>query len=251
MSTSTDETILNPSEKNGNVQNHEKFSNSNSKENEGNVADQEIQEVESEEDKNWRKVRKANEEARKRAVEAEQEKAKALEQVRLLQEAVKTLVDKEVPRDRYEEQDFEEDDVSARVRKELEKYRQEEEARRAEQEKASLPQVLRQRIPDFDEVCTAENLDYLEFKFPEIAIPYKYMPDSFEKWECVRNAIKKHMPNALGAADKRKIEENVAKPQSSSVIGMSQSAESGISPILSESRKIENWKNMQRRIKGY
>lgn len=134
------------------------------------------------------------------------------------------------------------DEAVSRRQKDYEKQRQEKEVQ-------ELPQRLAQTYPDFNNICSQDNLEYLEFHHPEIAKAFQYMPEGMEKWSSIYTAVKKFIPNHNIKKEQSKIENNMNKPQSISGTGLSNP---GIQqPIrLDEARKNANWERMQRTLKG-
>lgn len=203
------------------------------------------------EEKNWRKFREEREADRKKLIEQEKFAKQKAEEAEALKKALEAVVNK--PQQYQYEEPHEETDEQ-RISKEVDRVLKLREAERAkieeERERAEMPSRLTSNHPDFNDIVTAENLDYLEYHFKEVAEPYKYMPESYKKWELLYQAIKKHIPDA---AQKKRYEElakkNLSAPQSSSVSTVASKATSH-SHIMSQSQKDANWDRMQRRMKG-
>ncbi len=120
---------------------------------------------------------------------------------------------------------------------------------RKQREQKEYPQKVLAAHQDFNEVVTAENMDYLEFHHPEIATAIKYMPEGFDKWSTIYKAIKKHIPNnSTSAKEQKKAEKNMNKPQSMAA-GLSGTGDSA-PRILDQAAKDANWQRMNRVMKG-
>lgn len=90
----------------------------------------------------------------------------------------------------------------------------------AQQERDKLPQLVKQRYTDFDEVVTKERIKKLEQEQPVLAKAFTLSEDPFTATYSYLKAIytpQKHDPVALEEAEK--ILENANKPVSSNAIG--------------------------------
>jgi hypothetical protein len=198
---------------------------------------------------NWKKFRedralerKQKEEAVKIAREKEKEAA-------ALKEAMETILNKQSPNseDQNSNQNemTEDQRIQIKVDQALALRERQYEAERNKRDAESLPQKLSSTHRDFNQVCTPENLDYLEYHYPEIARAFRNTADNFEKWSDIYSAIKRFVPNSQSSEDEKKIEKNLAKPKSMVVPGTTQTGDSA--PVmLDEKRKAENWARMQR-----
>jgi hypothetical protein len=208
--------------------------------------------VETEQDKNWKKFReireqerKAAEEAAKRAVEKEAEAA-------ALKAALEAVVNRPQQQYQHQEEQIEESEEQRFERKYKEMRGREiaEEQRiRQEQEKVSMPIKLRQQYSDFDQVCSTNNLDYLEFHHPELARSMGALPDSIDKWSIIYNAVKRYIPNTNAGREQAVAERNLSKPQSFTGT-TTPNGETLPAMRLDESRKAANWARMQQALKG-
>jgi hypothetical protein len=211
-------------------------------------------ELENPEQINWRKFREAREIERKQKTEAEKLAAQKAAEAEALKAAMDALLNKkshnsaEMSHDLYEEES-EDDRIQKKVESALiERERKLEEERR-KREQVELPSKLVSTFQDFNQVCTAYNLDYLEFHYPELAAPFRHMPDGFDKWAAVYKTVKRFVPNTDSKKEQKKAENNFNKPQSMAVPGMTQTGDSA--PIqLDDKRRSENWARMQRVMKG-
>ena len=119
----------------------------------------------------------------------------------------------------YEPDETEEQRIRRQVNEAIaEKEKKNEEARK-EREQQEFPQRLVSTFTDFDKVCSTENLDYLEYHYPEVAAPYKHLPEGFDKWAQIYKAVKRFVPNPESGKDQKKAEKNFNKPQSMSADG--------------------------------
>lgn len=213
-------------------------------------------EPETEKDINWKKFkaerqkdRELKDEYAKRAAEKEAEAS-------ALKAAMEAILNKQSTNsvrhgNTYENdnEETEEQRIDRKVNELLTKKEAEYERRRLEKEQQEYPQRLVQTHSDFNQVCNAENIDYLEYHYPEVAAAFKHMPDNYEKWSTVYKAVKRFVPNTDTRKDTAKMEKNLSKPQSMSSTGTSQSG--NITPIrLDEARKKANWERMERTRKG-
>lgn len=203
------------------------------------------------EDKNWAAIREQRKADRKAREEADKRAADKAAEAEALRAALEAITNKPSPQYRQEEREETEDEVLNRRVDAIIKQREAEYMRKNEErEKAEFPTRLRQALPDFDKVCDAENLDYLEYHHPELIEPFKHMPEGYKKWEALYKVTKKLVPNLDRKDDQKRMEKNLMKPGSISSTGTTQGV--GIAPParLTEEKRMENWRRMQRDIKG-
>jgi hypothetical protein len=221
------------------------------------VAKESMPEIKSEENKdNWKRFREQREAERKSAEESKKRAEEEAARASALQAALEAAVNKQTsnrPSNDYNYQETEETEEQRINRKveealKLREAKYEEERRIREQQEA--PQRLRRTFPDFDKVCSSENLDYLDYHHPEIARPLGMLPDSYEKWESVYKVMRKLVPNTDTRQDQAKLEKNLNKPGSISSSGITHGANAMPSARLDESKKEANWQRMQRTLKG-
>lgn len=199
---------------------------------------------------NWKLFREQREIERKAKEAAEKLAAEERAKAEALKAAMESLLNKNTPGVKEEKDETEEERISRRVEAIIHQREQAMKAERERQEKEELPIRLRKNMPDFDRVINSNNLDYLEFHFPEVAAPYRYMPDNQEKWEGLYKAVKRFVPNTNAVADSKKAEANLSKPQALSNTLTPQGINSGPAVYLSEERRQANWERMQRTING-
>jgi hypothetical protein len=192
-----------------------------------------------------KKDRLEREAAEKRAFEKESE-------ARALKEAMEALLNKpaESPRNHYQDEETEDQRIEKKVQVAMTKREAESERVRQEQEQREYPQRLQQVYSDFNQAINSDNLDYLEYHYPEVAGPLQKLPDGFEKWSYIYKAVKKFVPNINHKKDQTRAEKNYNMPKSMSTQGITQPGE-GIAPHrLDEAKKAANWERMQKQLKG-
>ena len=212
---------------------------------------------ETEKEINWKKFKEERRKERE-AAEAMAKKAEQREQeVAAYKAAMEAMLNKPQPNQQsinngsqYEEEETEDQRIEKKVQAMLSKREAEAEKKRAERELQEFPQRLNQHHPDFNQVCNNENLEYLEFHYPEVAQAFKHMPDGYDKWSTVYKAVKRFVPNTDTRKDSAKIEKNLAKPGSISSPGTAQGGNAMPGSRLDEAKKAENWKRMEAVRKG-
>lgn len=222
---------------------------------------------EKQEDPNWRAFREARkrdrlekEAAEKRAREKEEEAAA----LRAAMDAafhkggarggthqnLESYTNYGGPIEEIEESD--EQRIERMVTQAIEKRQKEYEQEMAVREKERMPQALRETYGDFGDVVNEDNLDYLEYHFPEIAKPLGRLPDSYEKWSDIYKAVKRFVPNAENAKyEGARADANQNKPRSISSTQVTGTEVGSTSAArLTQERRAENWRRMQRVLKG-
>lgn len=209
---------------------------------------------ETQEQINWKKFRETREKERKEKEAAEKRAADREAEANALKLAMEALLNKSQPQPQgqsYGEQteETEQQRIERMVQESLLKNERIRQIERDKREIAELPQKLQSTFSDFNQVCTDENMDYLKYHHPEIAAGYKHAPDTFETWANIYKVMKKYVPNPDSKKDQARIEKNLAKPQSMSIPGSTQTGDSAPTE-LSEKRRQDNWARMQRVLKG-
>lgn len=200
---------------------------------------------------NWKKFRQAREEDRKRADAAEKEAAQRKAEAEALKAALEAVVNKPSSPSSASIPEEEEDAVRVRrlVAEAIQERERKSEEERKRKEQEELPSRLASTFTDFEKVCSAENLDYLEYHHPEVAKSLRLRNNDFEKWADVYKAVKRYIPNPQSKQEEAKIQKNTLKPQSMSVSGVTSTGD--VPPRESnEKRREENWARMQRVMKG-
>lgn len=206
---------------------------------------------------NWRKFREQREIERKEKEAAEKRAQEKEAEAQALKAAMDALLNKSnnQPTNDYSNSYRSEDELSEdeRIQKKIEaailaKEKQYEEMR-LQKEKQEYPQRLNSDFKDFNQVCSVDNLDYLEYHYPEVAAAYKYVPDGYDKWSNIYKAVKKFVPNVDSRKESKRAETNFSKPQSIAVPGATPMGDTA--PImLDDKRRADNWARMQRVLKG-
>ena len=197
----------------------------------------------------WKRFKEARKKEREQKEEAERRAAQSSKEAEALKAAMEALVNRPNPVQTGEVEETEDDRIQKKIDKALADERKRVEDERTRREQTEFPQRVLAVHPDFDNVCTTENLDYLEFHYPEVARAFKKAPDSFDKWSDVYKAIKRFVPNNSNNKDGKSAEKNFKKPQSMSVGGTTQTGDHA-PMMLDEKRKQDNWSRMQKRMKG-
>jgi len=208
---------------------------------------------ESEQDRNWKKWRENRQKEREEAARESTARQKAEQEALALREALAAAVNKpnnQRNSDSFEEEESEDQRIDRRVAEALAKKEIEYERQKNDRESKEYPSKLRNTFKDFEQVCSIENLDYLEFHHPELAKSLGKMPQNFDKWADIYSAIKRYVPNPDSSRDAKKAEKNLQKPQSLSHSNISNDGTKMSAPILTEQRRKENWERMQRTLKG-
>jgi len=222
----------------------------------------EVKDQENSEDVNWKAFREARKKDRAEKEAAERKAADKEAEVAALKAAMEAAFSKNTPttaqRTDYQSYGFDETEseeekfekkVREKVKEELSAFEQRMLQQQQQREHQEYPQRLSQSYPDFNSVVTEENLDYLEYHYPEIARPLKRQNEGFDKWSDTYHALKKLVPNAANAKrEAQKAAQNGVKPRSMSSQGITQPQE--MKNILSDSQKAANWERMQRTLKG-
>jgi hypothetical protein len=211
-----------------------------------------VEQVENEQEKNWKKFREQREVERKQLEEERKRAKQKEEEAAALKAAMDALLNKPVNsmpiHDQYQEES-EDEKIQKKVEAALLERERKLEDERRKKEQAEMPIKLNQAYKDFDQVCSAENLDYIEYHYPEVATPFKHMPNSFEKWASIYQAIKRFVPNTDSKKDQKKAEKNFTKPQAMSAAGATQTGDQA--PIMIDDKKrADNWARMQKVMKG-
>lgn len=201
---------------------------------------------------NWRKFREAREKERKEKVEAEKRAAEKEAEVAALKAAMEALVNKPESNSRQMSDPVEETDderVARLVAASLEKERRKHQEENLKREQTEFPQRLAAEFQDFHQICNSENLDYLEYHYPEVAEAYKELPEGYSKWAKIYKAVKRFVPNPDSRKEQSKAEKNFLKPQAMSASGKTQVGDTA-PQSLDDKRKADNWARMQKVMRG-
>lgn len=198
---------------------------------------------------NWKHFREQREKDRKQREEIEARAKQKEEEASALKLAMEALLTKAPSREQEQYEETEDDRIQKRIDAALAAREKQYIEERNKKEAQEFPQRLSANYKDFNQVCSTDNIDYMEYHYPEIYTAYKYMPDGYEKWESVYKAIKKLIPNAISKKDEAKADRNMSKPQSMASPNKTQIGDSA-PVILDEARRKDNWSRMQRIMKG-
>lgn len=201
---------------------------------------------------NWKKFREDRAIERKAMQEAQSLAKKKEEEATALKAAMEALLNKSSTQ-QYQQQDDVEESEDTRIQKKIDaalaaERKRNEDAYR-ERESREYPNRLKQAHPDFDQVCSQDNLDYLDYHFPEIAKALESMPNGYDKWDSIYKATKRLIPNTNTKKDERKAENNFNKPQSMAVGGRTQTSDEA-PRMLDDKKREANWARMQRVMKS-
>lgn len=214
---------------------------------------QEVVPQETVEQINWKKFRQDRELERKQKEEALKRAAEKEAEAQALKAAMEAILNKpqsQQPTNQYYQEDQTEDQrIEAKVAAALAAKEQQLESQRRQKEAQELPQKLASTFTDFNIVCSTENLDYLEYHYPEVASAFRHAPDGYDKWAAVYKAVKRFVPVPDSKKDQQRAEKNFNKPQAMSVPGVTQVGDTA--PIqLDDKRRADNWARMQKIMKG-
>lgn len=225
------------------------------------VKNADASEAENEKDRNWRAFREARKKERADREAAEARAADKEREVAALKAAMEAafvgrenMQSSQISNKGYgyqEEQESEDHRIEKKVQAALEQREAVAERARLERAQQEYPTRLRKEHPDFDQVVSQENLDYLDYHYPEVSRPIQRLGDGYEKWEDVYKAVIKFVPNNKTAKqDAQKADSNFSKPRSMSSAGLSQNTQAPMATSLSEDRKAENWARMQKAMRS-
>jgi len=212
---------------------------------------------ESKEDPNWRAFREARKKDRLEREAAERRAAEKEAEVAALKAAMEAAFSRhptDVPSSQYSypEEETEDQRIQKKIDAALAAREAQYQQQLAEKERQEYPQRLNQTYSDFNAIISQENLDYLDYHYPEVSRPLQRLQDGYEKWSDIYLAIKKFVPNhSTAQRDAKRAEINQNKPKSMSSVGLSQNpADAPQINHLSKERRAANWERMQRTLKG-
>jgi hypothetical protein len=200
---------------------------------------------------NWKAFREQRENERKAREASERIAQQKAAEAEALRAALEALTNKPAQGYQQEEREESEDErIDKRVKQIIAEREAQAEQTRQQREKQEFPQRLNNTYGDFNKVCSSENLDYLEYHYPEVAAPFKHLPDGYDKWAGIYKAVKRFVPNVDAKHDSKKAEQNLQKPGSASSPAITNGGNAIGAPRLDEARKQANWDRMQRLLKG-
>lgn len=213
-----------------------------------------IENTETQQQINWKNFRETRELERKQKAEAEKRASEKEAEANALKAAMEALLNKPVPQSNNyqindQSEETEEQRISRLVAQSMDAERKKDQIARQQREQVEFPQRLQKDLGDFDKVCTSDNLDYLEYHYPEVADAFKDLPDGYDKWSKVYKAVKRFVPNTQSHKEQAKAEKNFMKPQSMAIPGKTQTGDSA-PQNLDDTRRAANWARMQKVMRG-
>jgi hypothetical protein len=225
-------------------------------------SNQEIKEADgTQEDPNWRAFREARKKDRIEREAAEKRAAEKETEVAALKAAMEAAFSKSAPSpqayqqyygiDQHQTEETEDERIDKKVNAVLAVREAAAEKARLERERQEYPNRLNQTYSDFNHVISQDNLDYLDYHYPEVSRPLQRLPDDFDKWSDIYKAVKKFVPNNTTAKkEAARAEANFNKPKSISSPSITQSGEYSGNARISEEKRAANWERMQKILKG-
>ena len=195
---------------------------------------------------NWKNFRESRAKERQEKLEFERRAQESERQAAALRAVVESMSNKTIQNDGEETEDQR---LEKKIAKALEVQRKVFEEELREKEERELPQKLRTIYPDFEQVCSQENIDYMDFHYPEISQALEEMPNGFKKYSAIYKAAKRFLPNKDHKAQAAKAEQNLMKPQSASRAGSAAPVED-TKRFLDDKRRSANWQRMQSVMRG-
>ncbi len=209
------------------------------------------------EDPNWRAFREARKKDRAEKEAAERRAAEKEAEAIALKAAMEAAFSRSnsmTPQQQYygEQQEESDDDrIKRLVAQEIAAREAAAEQARAQREQQEYPNRLVQTYPDFNHVISQENLDYLDYHYPEVSRPLQRLRDGYDKWSDIYLAVRKFVPNhSTSKKEAIRAEINQNKPKSISSPSITQSGQSAYNPREVEEKRAANWERMQRILKG-
>lgn len=207
------------------------------------------------EDPNWKAFRDARKQDRLQKEAAEKRALEKEAEVAALKAAMEAAFSRNTApaqsNSYYQEQTEETEDqrIEKKVQAAIAAREAAAEKARLEREQQEYPNRLAQTYPDFHQTISGENLDYLDYHYPEISRPLQRLPNDFEKWADIYRAVKKFVPNSQNAKkDAARADANFNKPKSTSSPSVTQSGETSSAARLTEEKRAQNWERMQKLI---
>jgi hypothetical protein len=211
------------------------------------------------EDPNWRAVREARKKERAEREAAERKAAEKQLEIEALKAAMEAAFSKSSSpqqqyysdQNQYGHEETEDERIEKKVQAALAAREAQAEQARIKREQQEYPERLRQAYGDFNQTVSPENLDYLDYHYPEVSRPLQRLQEGFDKWSDIYRAVKKFVPNNTTAKkDAAKADANFAKPKSISSSSITQPGEAASSARLTEERRAANWERMQKLLKS-
>lgn len=216
---------------------------------------------ETHEDPNWRAFREARKKDRAEMEEAKRRAAEKEAEIAALKAAMEAAFSKNSPTPQayqqyygmnQEPEESEEQKLERKFNEFMQKKEQERMMIEQQREMQEYPQKLRRDYPDFASVCSQDNLDYLDYHYPEIARPLQRLQEGYDKWSDIYHAVKKLIPNVTNAKkDMQKAEMNSLKPKSPNIMPNNPTGQNAPQSWQEvEQRRAQNWARMQKIMNG-
>lgn len=200
---------------------------------------------------NWAQFRELREKERREKLEAQKIAEQRKAEADALKAAMEAILNKQSQQeDNVYVSEDEQQKINRLVNEAIEKKIRQHEELQKQKELQELPKRLNETYRDFDKVCNTENLDYLEYHYPEVAKGFRYMPEGIEKWSSIYQAVKKFVPFENKKQDEARIERNLQKPQAN-VPAMHDTSPATVGWKLTEEQKAANWARMRKDMKAF
>ena len=219
------------------------------------------QENGAEEDPNWKAFREARKKDRLEREAAERRAAEKEAEATALKAAMEAAFSKggnlghsqSNQQNEYGQEESEDERINKKVEAAIAQREAAAERARQEREHQEYPQRLMKNLPDFQQTISQENLDYLDYHFPEVSRPLQRLPDGYDRWADIYAAVKKFVPNSKTVKkEAEKAAHNMNKPKSISSPSITQPGEAkqGVNMRDVEARRAERYAEMKRIING-
>ena len=224
----------------------------------------EDKEDEANKDPNWRAFRAIRKKERAEKEAAERKAFEKEQEIAALKAAMEAAFSKGAPSPQayqqyygmnqgfQQQEETDEQRIERIVQEKISKKEEEYRRQQLEYEQREYPTRLKRDFPDFAQVCSQENLDYLDFHYPEISRPLQRLAEGYDKWYDTYYAVKKLIPNhSTAKKEALRAEINSNKPRSmSSAVSSPPGERIRESWQETEARRAERWAKMQQTLKG-
>ena len=208
---------------------------------------------------NFKAIRESNARLQQEIERERQEKQAYLERLARLEDAMQSRSTPPTQEEIDELADIAKDDWTTReaaeklaeriAEKKYRQFREEDEKKRLEMERKrqlqELPNKIKSEHPDFDNVVTKENVEYLKANKPHIAASLAATQDPYAQAKAAYDAIKAFCPNAQVYEEQQRMEKNASKPGSleaakgTSPLAEAKMFERGLTPELKKKLQQE------------
>ena len=219
------------------------------------------------EDPNWRAFREARkkdraekEAAEKIAIETQKRAAEKELEISALKAAMEAAFKANPPQQQYysdqgqnQHEETEDERIEKKVNAAVAAREAAAEKARIEREHQEYPNRLTRTYPDFHQAISQDNLDYLDYHYPEVSRPLQRLQDGYDKWSDIYQAIKKFVPNnSTAKKEAARAESNQNKPKSISSTGITQPGEAVNRTSMQdiEAKRAARYMEMQKIMKS-